>query len=76
MDQQNQSSKTALMLASQLGEVQIMLYLLENHCSINIRDKYKNTALHYASLSNNLKSVQILLKNPKINASIKNFEAK
>ncbi len=66
---QNDSGKTALMLAAFLGKLNIIKELLNNGASLTRTDKAGCTVLHYAVDGGNLEAIQyFLMENVDINA--------
>lgn len=65
-----------MMTAAQKGHEEVVEKLLKARVDPNLRDIYKNTALHYACLSNTRKTVEYLLAVPNIDITILNFENK
>lgn len=72
IDSQNRSGKTALMLASSKGHVEIVDMLLSTSADVNIRDNKGNTALHHAIMKHHWNVVQILLGHPNIDVDLQN----
>lgn len=83
IDYQNEDvGNAALHLASANGHIPAITFLLENGASVNLQNKAKNTALHWACLCGQIEAVKILCewhsKNPdrpesqKADANIKN----
>ena len=58
---QNESGKTALMLAAFSGKLNVVKELRNNNASYDIRDKSGCTVLHYAVDGGNLDCIQYLL---------------
>ncbi|XP_076857949.1 LOW QUALITY PROTEIN: M-phase phosphoprotein 8 [Brachyhypopomus gauderio] len=54
LNAQTLGGETALMKACKRGNADVVRLLLENGADCNILSKHKNTALHFAKLSNNL----------------------
>ena len=52
----------------------VQLYLGNIYFDPNITDRWKNTALHRVALNNNHELIDLLLKDPRPDASLKNFQ--
>ena len=64
------------MIAAQKGADEIVSYLIDKQINVNSVDRYQNTALHYACVTNNFKVVQILLNHSGLDITIHNLENK
>ncbi|XP_015273446.1 PREDICTED: E3 ubiquitin-protein ligase MIB2 [Gekko japonicus] len=60
VDIKNQG-RTALQVASYLGQVEVVKVLLQAHASINLRDEEGDTALHYAAFGNQAEVARVLV---------------
>lgn len=64
------------MIAAQKGYDELVEKLVKAGAAVNLRDVYKNTALHYSCLSNSKKTVEILLAVANVDITVLNFENK
>lgn len=64
------STMTFLMYASIRNDIERVNFLLARNSKVNIQDKYKCTALHYACANSNLEIVELLLRVPSIDVNI------
>ncbi|XP_054857616.1 E3 ubiquitin-protein ligase MIB2 isoform X2 [Eublepharis macularius] len=60
VDIKNQG-RTALQVASYLGQVEVVKVLLQTHANINLRDEEGDTALHYAAFGNQAEVARVLV---------------
>ena len=61
---QNNVGETSLHIACRNSHYEIVQFLLENHCNVNIQESEKLlTALHYACFNRNIKIISLLLDN-------------
>ncbi|XP_053137276.1 E3 ubiquitin-protein ligase MIB2 isoform X5 [Hemicordylus capensis] len=60
VDTKNQG-RTALQVASYLGQVEIVKILLQAHANINLRDEEGDSALHYVAFGNQVEVARLLL---------------
>ncbi|XP_061456811.1 E3 ubiquitin-protein ligase MIB2 [Rhineura floridana] len=60
VDTKNQG-RTALQVASYLGQVEVVKILLQAHANINLRDEEGDAALHYAAFGNQAEIARVLV---------------
>jgi hypothetical protein len=58
----NAAGKTPLHIASQMGNIPIVNFLLEHGADVDIRDQQGNSSLHYASAYGHVEIVKLLLE--------------
>src|SRR5690606_2102738 len=63
IDIQNSDGDTALMMASQYGNTEIVKLLIENNANIHIKDNNGETALIWALRCGYIKTVKLLIEN-------------
>nr|XP_060615013.1 E3 ubiquitin-protein ligase MIB2 [Anolis sagrei ordinatus]XP_060615014.1 E3 ubiquitin-protein ligase MIB2 [Anolis sagrei ordinatus] len=60
VDTKNQG-RTALQVASYLGQVEVVKILLQAHANVNLRDEEGDAALHYAAFGNQAEIARVLV---------------
>jgi len=73
IDPQDNSGKTPLMMACQIGDSNICQLLLDNNASVNLFDMSGSTALHFASSGRSVSCVRNIIGNEKTNQNAVDF---